>query len=66
MQWPMSITRNIKLQLKKYQLNQIDVERMLQQRSNYLESRTDIEPSHFDIQSAAVSNLHANETTGEE
>ena len=66
MQWPMSITRSIELQLKKYQLNPIDVERMLQQRSNYLESRTDIEPSHFDIQNAAVSNLHANETTGEE
>jgi hypothetical protein len=39
---------------------------MLQQRSYYLKSRTDIEPSHFDIQNAAVSNLHANETTGEE
>jgi hypothetical protein len=39
---------------------------MLQQRSYYLKSRTDIEPSHFDIQNAAVSNLHTNETTGEE
>jgi hypothetical protein len=56
MQWPMNITRSIELQLKKYQLNPIDVERILQQRSNYLESRTDIEPSHFDIQNAAVSN----------
>ena len=64
MQWPMNITRSIELQLKKYQLNPIDVERILQQRSNYLESRTDIEPPHFDIQNAAVSNLHANETTG--
>ena len=56
MQWPMSITRSIDLQLKKYQLNPIDVERILQQRRNYLESRTDIEPSHFDIQNAAVHN----------
>ena len=55
MQWPMSITRSIELQLKKYQLNPIDVERILQQRSNYLQSRTDIGPSHFDIQNAAVS-----------
>jgi hypothetical protein len=49
MQWPMNITPSIELQLKKYQLNPIDVERMLQQRSNYRESRTDIEPPHFDI-----------------
>ena len=56
MQWPMSITRSIELQLKKYQLNPIDVERILQQRRNYLESRTDIEPSHFDIQNAVVHN----------
>jgi len=56
MQWPMSITRSIDLQLKKYQLNPIDVERILQQRRNYLESRTDIEPPHFDIQKAVAHN----------